>query len=86
MPFGKRRSSAYINPEAEQDYAGIDYPDEEVNDWLSDIFRVVEAIEKNHQELVNQGDKQIEFLSRLVTLFEGAAREAKEARKNVNPE
>ena len=84
MPFGKKfRSGAYVNPEAEQEWAGgeFDYDGEpeEVTNYLSDIFDSVRAIETNLQELVNQGDRQVEFLSRLVTLFESAARESRNA-------
>lgn len=44
-------------------------------DYLSDILDTLRPIEASLIELVNQGDKQVEFLSRLVTLFEGLARE-----------
>lgn len=83
MPFGKWRSGAYVNPDAEQEFAGPDYPDEDnedVTNYLSDILATMERIDTSINELVNQGDKQVEFLSRLVTLFESAAREARNAR------
>lgn len=59
--------------------------DPEVTDYLSDMNDHLERIESLLTETVNQGDKQVEFLSRLVTLFESAAREAREAR-NGNPD
>lgn len=49
----------------------------ETDDYLSDLLATMERVETHLNELVNQGDKQVEFLSRLVTLFEGAAREAR---------
>jgi hypothetical protein len=77
MPFGKRfRSGAYLNPDSEQEYAGPDYPDddEEVTNYLSDILTQERHIGEMLNEMVNQGDKQVEFLSRLVTLFEGLSK------------
>jgi hypothetical protein len=76
-----RRRGAYINPNAEQEYVGpVEYEEDEelVADatvYLSDILDSQKRTEELMNEIVNQGDKQVEFLSRLVTLFEGLARE-----------
>lgn len=62
-----------------QDEAFDDEPEsEDVANYLSELLQVNESIEKHLLELVNQGDRQVEFLSRLVTLFESAAREARQ--------
>lgn len=70
MPNPFKRSAEEI------EYAGVDYEDEADNsaDYLSDILDGQKHIEEMLNELVNQGDKQVEFLSRLVTLFEGLAK------------
>lgn len=75
---------SWLNRDAEQKSVTPDYPedypedDEDVANYLSELLQVNESIEKHLLELVNQGDRQVEFLSRLVTLFESAAREARQ--------
>jgi hypothetical protein len=71
-----RRRGAYINGDSGEEYLGTEYEEDDSSqcDYLSDILVVQRQIEESMNELINQGDKQVEFLSRLVTLFEGLAR------------
>jgi hypothetical protein len=75
MKFGKR--------DPEQEVAEYDpdenETDETVVDHLYDILTTMERTEKLITELVNQGDKQVEFLSRITTVFERMEKAIREA-------
>lgn len=70
-----RPDIGYIEDEPPEDTEAV----EEASSYLSDIFDCLRQIEAGQNELINQGDKQVEFLSRLVTLFEGLAKEQRNA-------
>ena len=73
MPFFNRHEKEELDAHITGEYEDVeDFVD--VTNYLSDILDAQKAIELSLVELVNQGDRQVEFLSRLVTLFESAAK------------
>lgn len=78
MPFFNRRESEELDAHIEGSYLDPDDADD-VTNYLSDILDSQKRVEELVNEMVNQGDKQVEFLSRLLTLFESLARESRNA-------
>ena len=75
MSFLNRHEREELDAHITGVYEDTENADDVVN-YLSDIYDRIEVIESHLSEIVNQGDAQVEFLSRLVTLFESAMKEA----------